>query len=131
MSPSRRILAVDDEPDILTIYTVNLELAGHDIVTARDGVEALAALHTTPLPDVILLDIMMPRLDGWAVLRRIVEDDTIDHVPVIMVSAKVTAPDRQRASDMGATAFLAKPFTTASLLGVIERTAGLSMASVP
>lgn len=119
--PSRaRILVVDDDPDVVAVQQLNLELAGHDVVVARDGAQALARLRAAGGFDAVLLDIMMPGIDGWGVLEQVARDDRIDDVPVIVVSAHATSSDRDRAIAAGAREFLPKPFSLASLVELVE-----------
>ncbi len=111
----KRILVVDDEVAILKILDVKLRLAGYDVVTARDGMEALDIIQTAK-PDVILLDIIMPGMDGFQVLERMM---ALAPLPVIALSAR---PDNsERAMALGARAFVSKPFDVDRLLVEIHR----------
>src|SRR4029079_3026351 len=91
------VLAVDDEPDILEIVKVNLELEGHTVLVARSGAEAIELVRRT-VPDLVLLDIMMPGTDGWDVLARRKRDPELHAttVPVVMLTALSAADDRLR-----------------------------------
>src|SRR5258708_11536686 len=91
------VLAVDDEDDILEIIRVNLELEGHRVVLAHDGHEALAQASQHH-PDLVLLDVMMPGMDGWEVLSRLKSDATpeMSDVPVLMLTARAADQDRRR-----------------------------------
>lgn len=97
---STRILVVDDEADINTILTVTLRRAGYEVTSAADGLEAVAAVHRQA-PDLILLDVMMPRADGLETLRRIRDYVPIAHVPVIMLTAKARAAPHRRCPATG------------------------------
>jgi len=110
------ILVVDDEPDIRQLVQLNLELDGHRVLTAGDGNEALKVLENE-LPDVMLLDLNMPELDGWAVLQRIKEagDTDISQIPVLMLTAYDTADNRVRGGIEGAIRYLTKPFSPTAL----------------
>jgi len=110
------ILVVDDEPDIRQLVQLNLELDGHRVITAGDGNEALKVLETE-IPDVMLLDLNMPELDGWAVLQRIKEagDTDISRIPVLMLTAYDTADNRVRGGIEGAIRYLTKPFSPVAL----------------
>ncbi len=105
------VLAVDDEEDILEIIRVNLELEGHRVVLAHDGHEALeqAKQHR---PDLVLLDVMMPGMDGWEVLTALKNDATLElsEVPVLMLTARTADEDRVRGGIEGAIRYLTKPF---------------------
>lgn len=107
------VLVVDDEPDILLLHRLNLEAAGHRVVLAADGVTALERIAEEP-PDVVVLDVMMPVLDGWGVLERLRLDEGAP--PVLVVSAKSSPTDIQRARDLGAGDYLAKPYDPDELL---------------
>jgi DNA-binding response OmpR family regulator len=104
---------VDDEPDILVLLRLALKAAGYSTVEATDGAEALRVIRDRN-PDVILLDIMMPVMDGWGTLERL--NRSGDHPPVIMVTARTAARDHDRALALGAEDFVTKPFEPAELL---------------
>ena len=104
------VLIVDDEPDIRYLAQVTLELDGHRVMTAGNGTEALAAVQVE-VPDVILLDVMMPELDGWAVLEQLKAhlDEDISSVRVLMMTALGADNDRLRGGIEGAVRYLVKP----------------------
>jgi CheY-like chemotaxis protein/DNA-binding CsgD family transcriptional regulator len=104
------ILAVDDEPDIRLLLKLNLERDGHSIVSAGNGSEALAAVQQT-LPDLILLDVMMPEVDGWAVLDQLKAHlgKPISDIPVILLTALGSPLDRVKGGIEGAVRYLTKP----------------------
>lgn len=110
------ILVVDDEPDIRALVQLNLELDGHRVLTASNGNEALSVLEGE-LPDVMLLNLNMPELDGWAVLQRIKDtgDTDIGRIPVLMLTAYDTADNRVRGGIEGAIRYLTKPFSPTTL----------------
>jgi DNA-binding response OmpR family regulator len=118
-----RILVVDDEPDILLLHRLNLEAAGHDVLLAADGERALARIEADR-PDLVVLDVMMPVLDGWGVLEQL--GRRARRPPVLIVSAKSAAADVERAAALGVTAYLTKPFDSDSLLATID---GLLLAA--
>ena len=111
------VLVVDDEPDILLLHRLNLESAGHRVVLAADGLTALGRI-AAERPDAVVLDVMMPVLDGWSVLSRLQDDP--DAPPVLVVSAKSTPGDIDRARSLGAADFLSKPYDTNDLLRRVE-----------
>jgi excisionase family DNA binding protein len=121
VAPTRRgtILVVDDDPALREFLRVNLEGFGHTVQEAATSGEGLAALDRE-LPDLILLDVMMPEVDGWEMLRRVRERHGVDAMPVIMYSGKLD--DRADSARRGAQAFIGKPFDPTQLL---ERTAQL------
>ena len=125
MSPSR-ILVVDDEIDISTVLSVTLRRAGFDVRTAGDGVEAIESIRQDP-PDLVILDVMMPRADGLETLKRIREHGPTTHLPVIMLSAKTQLADKIRGFERGADDYVAKPFEPSEMLvrvqSLLKRTA--------
>ena len=125
MSASR-ILVVDDEIDISTVLSVTLRRAGFEVRTASDGLEALEAIRLEP-PDLVILDVMMPRLDGLETLKRIREHGPTTHIPVIMLSAKTQLADKVRGFERGADDYVAKPFEPSEMLvrvqSLLKRTA--------
>lgn len=101
-----KILVADDDKDIRSVLTLYLEDAGYEVVEAADGVQALEALETQDI-DLCLLDIMMPELDGYQVLKRVRETDD---VPIIVVSAKGQDPEKILGLNLGADDYMVKPF---------------------
>jgi sigma-B regulation protein RsbU (phosphoserine phosphatase) len=118
MTPSQ-ILVVDDEPDISTILTLTLRRAGYVVTTARDGVDALEKIAAKP-PDLVLLDSMMPRLDGLETLRRLRAETCTARMPVIMLTAKAKLTDRMAGFERGADDYVAKPFDPAEVLARVQ-----------
>lgn len=115
------VLIVDDEPDILLFVRVNLELDGHEVVSASDGEAAIAAVDAHR-PDVIVLDVMMPKLDGWQVLERlkVADDPEIRTIPVVMLTALGGDYDQVRGGIEGAIQYLPKPVTPDDLLRAVR-----------
>lgn len=114
------VLLVDDEPHILDVFSSYLMFCGFQVTTAHDGEEALKALHET-LPDIVVLDIRMPVMDGWAVCKRIKSSPQTAHLPVIFLSAFDQAVDHERACSLGVQGYLAKPCEPAELVNQICR----------
>jgi DNA-binding response OmpR family regulator len=110
------VLVVDDEADIRELVRINLELDGHRVLTASDGPTALEALRRDQ-PDLVLLDVMMPGIDGWNVLGSIKADDDagLAQTPVMMVTARDDELDRIRGAIEGAIRYITKPFTLGDL----------------
>jgi two-component system response regulator MprA len=108
-----RVLVVDDEPVLLVSLARSLRFEGYEVVTAGNGVEALGHLSVVR-PDVVVLDVVMPRLDGIEVCRRI--RDAGDRTPVLMLTARDAVRDRVRGLDVGADDYLVKPFAHEELL---------------
>jgi len=126
-----KILAVDDEPAILQMMKLNLEMAGHEVHLAGDGSTALNRIQRDR-PDLVLLDVMMPSLDGWEVLERLAAMDLPRRVKVVLVTAKTGDATFSRAFELGADDYLSKPFELDNLLDLVEevlrRTEGESLA---
>ena len=118
MGDQRQVLVVDDEPDVLLLCRVNLEFEGYEVATAPDGQAGLEACRELR-PDVVLLDVMMPRMDGWQTLEAIKADPELAHIPVVMLTAKVQDEDQIRGWSEGAAEYITKPFSPLSLSKVI------------
>jgi len=120
-SPTQRsVLVVDDHAPMRTLYRVNLEAAGFRVLEAADGDEALMVIGADR-PDLILLDIMMPRVSGWEVAGALVADRSTDRIPIIFITARSAVPDRIRAFELGAQAYLTKPFDPAGLAVTVTK----------
>lgn len=119
-SGARRILVVDDQPDIRMMCRVNLALEGYDVLEAADGETGLIVARAAQ-PDVILLDVMMPGLDGWEVLDLLRSDPVTARIPVVMLTARVQREDEIRGWSSGAADYISKPFNPAVLTGVVSR----------
>jgi CheY-like chemotaxis protein len=113
------VLVVDDEPQVVWVLQFSLEAEGYTTFAARDGIQALSAIAEHH-PKLMLLDIMMPSMDGWSVLEQMMELPREDRPRVIVVSAMANLRDRARAAEMGADAFMPKPFNVDDLLGVLH-----------
>ena len=112
----KTILVVDDEPRIIEAVSMNLELEGYQVSAARNGYEALQKL-TEDLPDLIILDVMMPEIDGFETLRKIREVST---VPVIMLTVKGEETDKVKGLDLGADDYVTKPFSPKELVSRVK-----------
>ena len=115
----RKILVVDDEPSLLEVMKTNLEIEGYDVVTAMRGETGLSSALVDE-PDVILLDIMMPDVDGWEICRRLRFDPRTKYIPVIMLTALDETENVVRGFESGADDYLAKPFNNAELYARIK-----------
>ena len=116
---SERILVVDDDPDILQFVRLNLELDGFAVELAGGGREALEFAAASP-PDLMLLDVMMPEIDGLTVLRRLRSDPTTANIPVIVLTARSLAEDRVKGLDLGADDYITKPFDLEELIARVR-----------
>ena len=117
---AKKILVVDDERHIVRLVEVNLARAGYDVATAYDGIEALEVVKKAR-PDMIVLDVMMPRMDGFEVLKRLQADEETQNIPVIMLTAKAQDADIFKGWSSGVSSYLTKPFNPRELLTFVER----------
>ncbi|HUO46072.1 MAG TPA: response regulator [Acidimicrobiia bacterium] len=116
---SERILVVDDDADILQVVKINLELEGFDVDTAEDGREAVDKAMAEP-PQLILLDIMMPRMDGLTALRRIRSHGSTGNTSIILLTARGLPEDRVRGLELGADDYITKPFDIGELVARVK-----------
>ena len=118
---NRKILLVDDDKDLLRGMGLSLRACGYDVVSAQDAVTAVSTARNTK-PDLIVLDIGLPGGDGFVVMERL--SRLPNFIPVIVVSARETGPNRQRALDAGATAFFQKPVDRAAFMSSVREALG-------
>ncbi len=111
----QKVLIVDDEPNILMSLEFLLHKEGYKVFVARNGMEAIEIINAN-IPDVIILDIMMPEVDGYEVCQLVKGSSTTSHVKIIFLSAKTKEVDIQKGYEMGADLYLTKPFSTRNLL---------------
>jgi CheY-like chemotaxis protein len=124
LSTPRRILLIDDDADIREIAALSLQLVGGwDVSTAASGAEGIASAQAEQ-PDAILLDVMMPGLDGPATYRLLQADPATRAIPVVLLTAKVQAADRRQFAALGVHGVLAKPFDPLSLLAQVSGALG-------
>lgn len=116
----KRILVCDDDPLIQRLLQVNLEIEDYEVLLAGDGQEAFD-VALAEHPDLIILDIMMPRMDGYQACRKLKETDEVKDIPVVFLSAKVQEEDIEEGTALGAAAYLSKPFEPDELVAVIDR----------
>jgi adenylate cyclase len=114
----RRVVVADDDPDIVDILTFNLTTAGYEVTSAADGVEALELVRAS-MPDLVVLDIMMPRMDGLAALAALKADEATKEIPVVMLTAKTSDTDQWAGWEAGADYYITKPFDLDELLRFI------------
>ena len=121
--PLGRVLVVDDDEVIRQLIEVNLTLEGFEVVTAVDGQDCLekAALLR---PDVITLDVMMPRLDGWVTATQLRNNPDTAGIKVVLITARAQEDDRDRGQQIGVDAYLTKPFDPAEMIRVVRALAG-------
>ncbi len=116
----KKILAVDDERHIVRLVQVNLERAGYQVVTAFDGKEALQKVEAEQ-PDLVVLDVMMPYMDGFEVLQTLRKNQSTRDLPVIMLTAKAQDADVFRGWQSGVDCYLTKPFNPMELIAFVKR----------
>jgi len=114
-----KILVVEDEQPIRKLIDLNLRLESHDVITAADGYEALQQAQDGR-PDLIILDIMLPGLDGWEVLTRLRKDTTFQDTPVVVLTALVQDADIIRGWQLGADEYITKPFSPVALVKTVQ-----------
>ncbi len=119
----KRVLLAEDEPNIVESLAFLLAKAGFDVATESDGQAALDAVLAAP-PDVVILDVMLPGLDGFEILRRLRADPRGRGLRIIVLTAKGQREDRETAEAEGADLFITKPFSNAELVAAVERLAG-------
>jgi DNA-binding response OmpR family regulator len=120
MTSSKTVLIVDDDPGILLSLDFLMKKAGFTVLVARDGDEALQ-LVADHLPDAILLDIMMPGVDGYEVCKTVKSNPKWSHAKIIMLSAKSRDTDIAKARELGADQYITKPFSTKNLLSEVNK----------
>ena len=113
------VLVIDDEAPIRLLCRVNLEAEGMSVLEASDGPSGLATA-ASGTPDVILLDVMMPGLDGWGVAEALLESEDTAHIPIIFLTARAEFRDRARGLDIGGVDYITKPFNPVELASVVE-----------
>jgi CheY-like chemotaxis protein len=113
------VLVVDDEPQVVWVLQFSLEAEGYTTYAARDGQQALSAI-TEHHPKLMVLDIMMPTMDGWTVLEEMMQLPREERPRVVIVSALGSLRDRAKAAELGADAFVPKPFNVDDLIGVLQ-----------
>jgi CheY-like chemotaxis protein len=117
-----KVLVVEDDDVIRQLITVNLELEGFEVTTAIDGQEAIDRVLEIN-PDVITLDVMMPRLDGWATATQLAANPDTAHIKVVLLSARAQDADIQHGQRLGVDAYLTKPFDPDELVETVRRLA--------
>jgi DNA-binding response OmpR family regulator len=114
-----KVLVIDDEAPIRLLCRVNLEAENMEVLEAEDGTQGLE-LARAEQPDVILLDVMMPGLDGWEVLHRLLEDETTKEIPIVFLTARAELRDRARGLELGGVDYVTKPFNPTELAPLVE-----------
>lgn len=120
---AKKIVLAEDEPQIARLIEFKLEKEGYQVTWKENGEEALKAIKADK-PDLILLDVMMPVMDGYEVLRRLKEDESLKSIPVVMLTARAQERDVVKGIDLGAEDYITKPFHPAELLSRVKRIVG-------
>ncbi len=121
---AKLVMLVDDSDVLRKITVFNLKKNGYDVVEATNGEEALEKLKEGLKPDLMLLDIMMPKMDGFTVLKHLKENDAWKDIPVIVLTAKGGEDDEKTALSLGATQVMTKPFSPIQLIQEVKRVIG-------
>ena len=116
---NNRILLVDDEKDLVETVTFRLEATGYEVIKAYDGQEALDKAKKEK-PNLIILDLMLPKMDGYKVCRMLKFDEKYKHIPIILFTARAQEEDKKLGEEVGADAYITKPFEPEALLGKIK-----------
>jgi len=116
---AKTVLVIDDEPELVKLLDYNLTRAGYLVLTARDGAGGLAAAHKHS-PDVIILDVMMPGVDGWEVCKKLRQEPSTAGIPLLMLTAKAEEADRVLGLELGADDYLTKPFGVRELVARVK-----------
>jgi two-component system alkaline phosphatase synthesis response regulator PhoP len=124
-----RIVVIDDDPDLLLLCRVNLHLEGFEVHEASGGTEGLELIAACD-PDVVILDVMMPKLDGFDVLRAIRANPHTSELPVVILSARVGKSDQAQGYRSGADAYVTKPFSPRQLVETLTRIVAAQPANV-
>jgi two-component system alkaline phosphatase synthesis response regulator PhoP len=116
----RRVLVVDDERSIRLLCRVNLSASGMDVLEAENGTTALE-LARRERPDLVLLDVMMPDLDGWTVARELADDERTREIPIVFLTARAEAADKRMGQQLGGVGYVVKPFDPVTIGEFVER----------
>ncbi|HEX6938950.1 MAG TPA: response regulator [Longimicrobiales bacterium] len=123
MKPNKTILIVEDNEDNLMVYRTILEHVGYDVIDARDGEEGIARASEAH-PDLILMDISIPKIDGWEATRRLKQEEDTRDIPIIALTAHALEEDREKALSVGCDGYLAKPVEPRRVVAEVERYVG-------
>ena len=115
-----RVLVVDDEAPIRLLCRVNLEAEDMEVLEAADGISGVETARSER-PDVILLDVMMPGMDGWQVAESLIDDEETKHIPLIFLTARAELRDRAKGLELGGIDYITKPFNPVELASVVRR----------
>lgn len=126
----KRILAVDDEPMVLTVIRKRLEFAGFEVITAEDGMEGLR-LARTEQPDLIVLDLILPGINGYQICGMLKRDQNLKRIPILMLSARSQEHDVSEGLRLGADAYMTKPYETEEFMAQVQTLLAKAEAEKP
>jgi len=116
---AKRVLLVDDEKDMLFMLRFRMEAAGYEVISAEDGIEGYASALRDK-PDIILLDVLLPGIDGLQLCRKLKDSEALSRIPVLILTASNVKDVERKCSDAGADGYLKKPFDSLELLGKVK-----------
>ena len=120
MQQKKKILIVDDEKDLVSLVSLHMRISGYEVLVACDGEKALAIAREEK-PDLIILDLMLPKMDGWEVCKRLRKESRIGDIPVIMLTARSETGDKLKGFECGADDYVTKPFSPRELVARVKR----------
>ncbi len=120
MSAKEKILIVDDEKQLVSLVSLHMTMAGYDVFSTDNGEKALSIINKET-PDLIILDLMLPKIDGWEVCKRIRADNELAGIPVIMLTARTEIDDKLKGFECGADDYITKPFSPRELVARVKR----------
>jgi len=120
---AKKILLVDDETDLVEMVKMRLEANGYEVVPAYDGQDGLEKARSLK-PDLIILDLMLPKMDGYKVCRMLKFDEKYKNIPIVLFTARVQEADQKMGEEVGANAYITKPFEPQALLDKIKELLG-------
>ena len=118
-----KILVIDDDPSVRSLVADSLEIEGYEVHTAEDGFSGLRAIEAHK-PDCVLLDVMMPGLDGWQVAEELIDGESTSAIPIVFLTARAEARDRARGLDLGGIDYVTKPFNPVELAPLVRELIG-------
>jgi DNA-binding response OmpR family regulator len=121
--PDKKILVVDDEPNVVRTLTFVLKKEGYEVSSAANGEEAIAKVHESK-PSLMFLDVMMPKKNGYEVCQEIKSDSSFNDIHIVMLSAKGQEGDKEKALNLGANEFMTKPFSPIGVIGRVKELLG-------
>jgi len=121
--PDKKILVVDDEPNVIKTLTFVLKKEGYDVSSAVNGEEAISRVHESK-PSLMFLDVMMPKKNGYQVCQEVKSDSSLNDIHIVMLSAKGQEADREKALNLGADEFMTKPFSPLGVVGRVKELLG-------